>query len=501
MIRAGGRTVAVGGLMHESNAFRADRTPLSAFIRVPPEAIETTFADTSMELTGFLRAAESAGARIASLPFAWADSSGLVESSAAHTLVTAVVDEARRTQPDAVLLALHGSMTATDDDDVEGTLLTALRSALGPDVVIGATLDWHCSVTPAMTDAADVLVAYRTYPHVDQLDTAERLATQVFATLDGTIRPTQATVRLPLLIAGPATSHHNEPMAGLLAAADAAMAARPDVLDWSICPGFARADTPLVGVHTHAVTDGAPHAAAAAADELAALVWATRDGFTPTLASVDDAVAALTEPGASRGPVVLSDQGDNPGGGTPGDGTTLLRALVDADVDGSVVAAIADPAAVAIAHDAGVGATITVSLGGHRDDRHGPPVAIEAVVEHLGDGHYTMRSPTHDGVPRAIGPTATIRVGRVRVIVTSTPVQNEDLELLEACGVDPRSARAIAVKSNAHFRAAFAPLASRIIDVDTPGLSTPHLARLPYERVPRPVFPLDPDTTWTAGRA
>lgn len=485
--------VAIGGLNQESNAFTTTHSTRADFVEIPPEKIVRAFAGTSNEIAAFLQTSTDHGADPVPVGFAFAETGGLADAATAEALVDELVERAVDAEPEVVLLALHGSMAAVGIDDVEGLLLEHLRAALGRQVVIGATLDWHCTITPAMVTHADLLVGYRTYPHIDQFGRAARLAELAFAARAGHIRPTGAGAHPPLIVAGPKTSHENEPMRGLLARIEALMGGEPSVLDWSLCPGYARSDVPQAGVHTHVITDDDADLARRLAVRVADLVWEQRHAFLPDLTSIDDAMRIIR---AEPGRVVLSDQGDNPGGGAGADSTVLLEALLaevvahaDAYTDGRslVVCGVCDPAAVDAAHAAGVGGRFAAPVGAIR---------LDAVVEHLADGDYVMRSPTHDGVRRRVGPTALLAAGPIRVVVTSQRVQNEDLELLTMAGVDIGAARALIVKSNAHFRAAFGPLADRVVDVDTPGLSTPRLERLPYERIDRPVFPLDPEAAW-----
>ena len=473
--------VAVGGLVHEANAFAPPSAPDDVIV-IPPEKMLRAFAGTSTEISGFLDAIEGEIDRhdLVPLGFAYGESGGMLDDDVALALCADLVDRAEATRPDVVLLALHGSMATPGIDDVEGLLLGRLRARLGESCVIVATLDWHCSITSDMVAAADLLVGYRTYPHVDQRDRAARAAHLALRIVDGSITPTAAWIRPPMIIAGPATSHQRSPMRELLATAAEIADRYPAVIDWSLCPGFARSDVPLAGSQIYVAADGDRGQSDDCARELARALWERRTAFLPDLHSVDSAVefARRAAEAETSAPLVLSDQGDNPGGGATADSTVLLDALVDADVDRAVVCSLWDPTTVSDASRTGVGGDF---------DWHGR----RARVVQLADGRYTMHSPTHDGVKRSVGAVATLAVDGIQVIVTSTRVQNEDLEFLAMAGIDPLSAAVLVVKSNAHFRAAFAPIASRIVDVDTPGLSTPHLDRLPFERIGRPVFPLD----------
>ncbi|MGI9577236.1 MAG: MlrC C-terminal domain-containing protein, partial [Microthrixaceae bacterium] len=228
----------------------------------------------------------------------------------------------------------------------------------------------------------------------------------------------------------------------------------------------------------------------ALAETLASQLWSMREDFEPNLVPVDEALrraSELVESGSI--PLVLSDQGDNPGGGAPAKSTVLLEALEDRPMSGTLVASLMAPEAVGKCHEAGVGSVVKIDLG---------DFTAEVDVIALADGNYTIHSPTHPNVPVAIGPLALVRTqGTVEVVLTSTPLQNEDLQVFDNLGVDPLDLNLIVVKSNVHFRAAFEPIASAVIDVDTPGISTPKLVRLPYRRVRRPIWPLDGDMSWS----
>lgn len=486
--------LAVCALVHESNALVGGTTPLSAFARLSGDELAGLARSTGTEVAGALLAADAAGAEAAATTVAMAVSSGPVESAAATELCDELLSGVARYRDDggldAVVVCLHGSMCSEDDDDVEGTLLTRLRLLVGDDVAVVATLDWHCSITQPMVDGADALVAYRTYPHVDQVDRGAEAA-GIALDLAGGAEVAASWIAVPMLIAGPQTRHEASAMAEVLSLGER-LARDREVRTWSVCPGFARSDNPGSGAHVY-VAAQRPEAARQAAVALAGELWDRRHRFAPETLAVDQAVArALELVTAGSVPVVLSDQGDNPGAGAPGDGTTLLSALLDAPLEGAVVASLHAPAAVEACHAAGVGADIAVVLGA------GGPGSIEVAgsVDHVGDGAYTMRSPTYDGVPVDVGPLAVLRAASgLRVVLTSTRVQNQDLELLRHVGIEPTDASVLAVKSNAHFRAAFGPIAAEILDVDTPGPSTPHLERLPYHRVRRPVHPLD-DVAW-----
>ena len=275
--------LAVAALLHESNAFVPALTPIEAFVRLDGALLEAMARGSGTEVDGALARAEAEGAEAVLTTAAFAPSSGPVESAAADQLVdelVAGITAAHHGAPlDAVVVCLHGSMASPGTPDVEGRVLGELRRRLGPGVALVATLDWHCSITPAMADAADALVAYRTYPHIDQYERGAEAAGLALRLCRGT-EAHAALVRPPMLVAGPGTRHEEPPMAEVLAAARDAAGADRRILAWSVCPGFARSDDPASGVAVYvAATD--PGAAGALAVRLAEMMWDRRALFRP----------------------------------------------------------------------------------------------------------------------------------------------------------------------------------------------------------------------------
>jgi microcystin degradation protein MlrC len=224
------------------------------------------------------------------------------------------------------------------------------------------------------------------------------------------------------------------------------------------------------------------------------MAWEHRHEFIHTALPVKDAVAkALAAEGR---PIVLADMADNTGGGAAGDGTEILRELLRVGARSATVACIWDAAAVQACVKAGVGASVTLDVGGKVDDRHGAPVRVTGTVRTLSDGRFIHHGPMMNGLPGRLGPTAVLDVNDVKVILISYRWQTLDPEMIRFVGIDPLREKILVVKSTIHYRAAFEPIAKEIIEVDAPGLSSSNLARFEYRRVRRPIFPLDPDTVY-----
>src|SRR5207253_8914317 len=369
--------------------------------------------------------------------------------------------------PDGVRLGLHGAMVPGGLEDGEGDLLRAVRATVGSALPVAATLDFHANVTAEMVRHTTLLHGYKTYPHVD-MDARGREATERLRDVVAKRRrPTVAWRQPPLLppIAGQLTARG--PMRRLYDRA-AEMERDPRVVTISIFAGFPLADIRDAGLSVYVATDHDPGLAAGLADELAATAWAHRDEFLHTAPPVGEAVArALAAPGR---PVVLADIADNTGGGAAGDTTEILRELLRAGARQTTVACLWDREAVRACVAAGVGATVTLKVGGKVDPSHGAPVEVTGQVRTLSDGRFVHRGPMFRGLEGRLGPTAVLDVNDLKIILISLRWQTLDPEMLRFVGLDPLAERIIVVKSSIHYRAAFEPLAHAIIEADAPGL-------------------------------
>ncbi len=295
--------------------------------------------------------------------------------------------------------------------------------------------------------------------------------------------------QLPLITLPPMQCTLREPMQSLIARLHE-LKRRPGVLTATIAMGFPFADIADAGCSVLVTTDGDAALADRAAEELAAMVWELRDALQPNLTPVNELIEFVKR--QSEGLIIYADGSDNPGGGAPSDGTVVLRALIEAGLPDAVVGLIVDPETAAQAHEAGVGKTIRVRLGGKTDDRHGAPIEADAYVRCLSDGRFVHRGPMRRGLPGDLGRMALLVVGGVQVAVSTRRTQLLDAEMLRIVGVSPERQRLLVVKSAVHFRADLGPLASHIFDADTPGVHRPDFACFDYRKLRRPIYPLDP---------
>ena len=487
-------TVLIGQIEHETNTFSSLPTGMDEFADASLHYGDDVIADldgTNTAVGGFLRVAEAEGWDVVPTVAADATPGGVVTAEARETLLDEVLDGIEETDPDGVLLALHGAMVSEGAPDGDGHILERVRRAVGDDTPVMASLDLHANVSERMRTHADGLFGYDTYPHVDIGATGETAARAMAATLRGELDPEIVVERAPLLPPLPELRTETEPMASLLAAAtDAEGEAVPDV---SVFGGFAQADVDhagfsVVGVADRSLADDVRGTCRALADEAVD----RRDEFDRDYTSVADAAAeaAAWDADAEGGPLLLADISDNPGGGSAQDGTALLASLLDAGVDGAALATIYDPDAVEAAAEAGVGEDVSLSLGGTSGE-NGDPLDVTGRVRLLSDGNYRNYGPMSTGLAVSFGRTALLDIDGIDVLVGSHRQQPYDPEAFRSQGITPERERVLVLKSTVHYRAAFEPLVGAVREVATPGLCSPDLSAFDYEHVPRPIYPLD----------
>jgi microcystin degradation protein MlrC len=383
-------------------------------------------------------------------------------------------------------------MVVEGHEDGEGELLRRLRDAIGPEAPVVVTLDLHANVTEAMAMHASALIAFRTYPHIDQYERAWQGAELLERAMQGEIRPRTAIARRPTIYGFNHGRTQSGPMVEALAHADA-VEQRGDALVVSICAGFSRADIRDVGPTVTVTTDGASPRGQAIAEELMDFAWETREINTAKLLSVAEVVELARRGKAGDKPLVIADYTDNPGGGGYGDATALLRAMAAAELPSVAFHAIYDPEAVQAGIRAGVGARIALTLGGKTDSRMGGgPLTLEGEITCITNGKFVADGPMGGGVARDYGPSLVFRVGGIDIVLITNNGQANDLGQLTSLGIDPTRYRTVAVKSMHHFRAAFEPIARQVVLVDTGALCSEIYTAELFTKVRRPIHPLDP---------
>ncbi|MFT8243572.1 M81 family metallopeptidase [Roseomonas sp. BN140053] len=489
--------ILLAAIKHESHTFNRFPTTLELFRRqgyLRDAAVPARFRGTGSEMAGFLDVAEARGWEVSTPIAVSAGSGGRVTAEALGEFLSVLEEGLRRAAPlDGVLLALHGAMVAEDEDDPDGLILERVRAIVGPGVPVAATLDPHANLSDRMAAQASILVSYRTNPHVDHRETGQRAAELLARAIGEGARPATVVARAPTLVGFDRARTHtgHGPMIDALAAAAAAERDVPGVWHVSINGGFSHADVHDAGPSVTVSGTAAPAVLHEVAAGLMAEGFRRRAEETVRLASVAEAVAAARE-GAPGGPVVIADYTDAPGGGACGDNTTLLRAMIEAGLEDAAFGAIWDPRAAEAARAAGVGARVALRLGGWVDpDFSGTPIEAVGEVRLLSGGDYVHDGPYAPGARGSFGASALVRFGGVDVIVATENRNILDLRQFRIFGIDPARCRTIGLKCMHGFRAAFEPIAGRVLSCDAGGLTTYDYARLPFTRLRRPIWPLE----------
>ncbi|HWG46014.1 MAG TPA: M81 family metallopeptidase [Gemmataceae bacterium] len=483
--------IAIAGFMHESNTFNPLLTDRAAFVAqslTTGDDLLDEWRDAHHEVGGFIEAATIEGFEPVPLLMAWATPSGPVTEDVFDEITARLGELLLETRPDGLLLALHGAMVAQSHLDADGEVLARLRRTVGRELPIAVTLDLHGNLSQRLIDHCDLAVAYRTCPHVDQRECGRRAAALLMRRLRGEIRPCLALAKPPLLVNIMAHDTSQPPLRPFMEAARA-LEQQPGILAASLLPGFAYADVPQMGPSIVVVSDGDPEHARRAADRLAEDLWQAREQFAVPLPDAASAVAQALH--ADKLPVVLVDTGDNVGGGSAGDGTTILSELLRQGATDSVVCLYA-PEEVRQCAAAGVNAEVALVVGGKVDRLHGEPLPVTGCVRLLHDGTYIEPEVRHGGRRiNHMGDTALVELpGRNWLVLNTLRHPPFSLGQLTCLGIRPREQRVLVVKAAIAYKAAYAPLAGTILAVDTPGLTAVNPERLPYRHIRRPLYPL-----------
>ncbi|MCX7601483.1 MAG: M81 family metallopeptidase [Meiothermus sp.] len=485
--------VFIGGLGTETNTFSPIPTGLADFRVVrPADLAERGWAALEGVLYGqslrvYAEQARQRGFEVVFGLYAFAEPAGLTARAAYEALRDELLAALEAAGPvEMVLLTLHGAMVAEGYDDCETDLLKRVRSRVGPECKVGALLDPHCDLTPALVEAADALVLFKEYPHTDVNDRAAELFHLVADAALGRTRPALALFDCRMVGGTYRTPH--EPMRSFVDWMRA-LEGREGVLSVSLAHGFGWADVPSNGIYALAICDKDPAQAARVAEAVGRRFYRLRRHSSPRMPGLSEALEqALSAPYRGQ-PVVLADSADNPGAGAPGDATFVLRELLARGVENAGLAPLWDPVAVHLAMAAGPGAELNLRLGGKLGPASGDPLDLRVRVLGVQPGlvqHWPQREGT---MPVDCGDAVCLECGGVRVVVISRRTQALGRELFTAFGLEPATFRLLVLKSTQHFYAAYGPLAAQVIYMDGPGAVPEDITQLPYTRVDKTKYP------------
>ena len=488
--------IAICEFSHEGNSFSPELADFARFAPngwEEPDILLDMYRGTQSFLGGMIHVAEREGVELLPLPTIRDCAAPVLRRDLYEHIIDRICShlEANKDGLDGICFSLHGAGMAEGIDDLELTTVNQLRAVVGEDMPIVCTADLHGNISQEFLARIQGLFCHKENPHTDNRVSGEQAMTTLIALLRGQLHPRMHLRPLPLLTTTATGSTLNGPMCEIKEYF-AAYCAQHQLIDAAFFHGFSASDHPNSRASVLVVADG--YEPAEHTEHLARFVWSMRERMLPESLTPEQAIdRALAQ--VKEGYAVINEGSDNVGSGCSGDGTHLLRALLERDVPRSIFQYIYDPEVAAQAHAAGVGATISIRLGGKTDPVAGAPIELDNVqvlaVPQAESHPYT--TPMHLGLDCLLGKTARLRHGNVEFIVVSLRKQTKDDGAITMTGADARDYQLICLKSLNHFRAFFAPRADAIVATDPPGLHPANLCNHPYARISRPIYPLDPD--------
>jgi microcystin degradation protein MlrC len=472
-----------GGIIHESCTFITRFIP-GRWRGTGQEVLDNHRGKKRSFLAAMIDVCDREGVELIPTTYGWPDSKGRVLNESYYSLLNPLLEGIEAALPvDGVLLHLHGGGATEDEDDLEGHVLEQVRKVVGDEIPVVTPLDMHANIGPKMMKHGSFYCGEDTYPHIDSYDRSAEVTQLLIDKIRGKIDPVIAYAQPNMIITPVMQKTGYYPMKAVIDKAHE-IESEPGILSATVSAGYPYADVPYPGVTMMVIADGDKALAQRKADELSQFCWDLRLDFLARVVPMDRALdLALAEP---EGPVVLTDQADNPGGGPPQDGTLALKAMLDRGVTNACVVVLRDAEAVGKAMEAGIGNTVTMKIGGKTEPWVGDPLKVTGLVKTITDGKYMSR-----GTESSMGNTAVLNVKGIDIILTEKSQQATDLELYRSLGIEPTDYKILLVKSCVHYRAAHEPIAKRIIEVDLPGWHGTRLAAFPWKKLKRPVFPLD----------
>jgi microcystin degradation protein MlrC len=491
--------VLVAELKQETNSFVPYLTKLAQFENWHLWEGDQILAEApglNWEVTGFLDVLAEAGIEAVPAIATMAISGGSVEQATFDDLLGRLLAHiAQAGEIDGMLLALHGAMVSEEHEDADGVIAKAVRTVIGPDIPLVISLDLHANITRQLVTAVDAIAGFKTAPHIDHRDTGQRAARMLVQQLRGEAKPVMRMIKIPMVTPASTHLHHLPgPFQRLMEASKAYETG--DVLAATLFTVQPWLDIDEFGFASVVVTNHDPELAQRVATELAQSAWDERAAFFETkLVPPADAIErALAVP---SGPVVMAEVADGNGAGSPGDATAVIAALLEVGPPKTVLATMHDGEAARAAFDAGVGAEVDLMVGGKLDHIYNQPIRYTGVVEFAGPASFKFGGGGYTGLPMDMGLTAVVRHEGLHLVITSNSCFTIDPEIYRAVGLDPLNAQIVIVKSAGQFRSGYSDIASEIILLDSPGMSSDRLETYDFTRVPRPLYPLDAATEFT----
>ena len=487
--------IATGGVSHETSTFLRTRTTMRDFETgkgvFRGNEITDRFRGANIPTGGFIEGAEEHDFEL--VPLLWADANpgGLIVRDDYDKLKAEFLELLGRAESeggpvDGVLLDMHGAMVIEGIEDGDGDFIAAVREVIGPDRPILVTQDLHGNHTKWRVAVADSLIGYDTFPHVDQAERGREAAGLIVRAIRGEVRPVMAIHQLPLLWSAECQVTAGPPIDEAFRYVHE-IEQRPGVLVVTLSTAFPWSDVPDVGTSVVVTADADPELAQETADELGAWIWQRRERLYKRPRTAREALAEGKRVG--KYPIFLADQADNTGSGAPGDSTEVLQTFLDLGLQDALLLYMVDPEVADEAHAAGVGARVSVALGGKSDPAQGAPVEMDVEVVAVSDGNFAYDGPMLSGTTGRLGPSAWLRSGGLSVVVVSGREQPFDQAFVRSLGIDCASMRYIAVKSAGHFRSGFGKIIGSSHNISARAVHSDDFTQMGYKRPKRTLYP------------
>ena len=490
---------------HETNTFKKGLTNLSDFkksILLHGQNALTARRNTNTELAGFLDIAQKENWKVLHSISAQATPGSLVSKKAFDTISNSICEMAykHKSSIDGVFFALHGAMVPEFCEDGEGELLQRIRDILGFQIPIAVSLDLHAMVSSKMIDLAEIYVSFKTYPHIDMRITGRHSARLLSLSMKKKVSLKTIRAHLPMLeeING---GRDDVPETRNLYR-QAKNYQKDSIFAVSVNAGFSEADVSIAGPTVLVTFDknmiNSEEKAKSIAEDLANEIWTNRKNPRNKFYSPKEVLKTINNIPFSGNPIVVADYSDNPGSGAYGDATSLLLEMLEEEIESSFFGPLYDPNAVKLMSSLSVGSTVNIDIGGKSDPKFGGgPISVNGKLIKKSNGRYVGDGPIFKNRSGSFGPSVILKVKGIEILIVSKAQQIWDQQQIKAFGIDPKSKKVLAIKSAQHFRAAFEPIASRILICDSGALATPQTNLRTYKNLTRPIFPLDSNTEYS----
>ena len=484
---------ALAGFNHETNTFHSIPTEYENFeksVMLRGEEINKLY-ETPSSVGGFYQASRDLDFEIVPLMFAQTGPLGTITSDAFERILGEILDLIENNGPfDAILLDLHGAAVSEEFHDMDGEITRRIRNLVGPEIPVGINLDMHANVSKKMVDNTDITTVYQTTPHLDADERGYHCAELIYKTVKKEITPVQSIETPPLIINIVNHNTNEEPMKSILQESKK-LHSDNEVVSVSVAEGYPYSDIEKTGMSFIVITDNNKNKAKDFSKKIAKYAWNKRYEMNSSELSIEEGLKKAVT--IKSKPVVLMDAGDNIGGGSSADSTHILHKAREIGISG-ILQTLYDPDSVEECIGK-IGSSITLKVGGKSDDMHGEPIEVTGTIKKYFEGEFEDLGRTHGGGRYFdAGDTIVLETeDENTLILTSKRVGNTSIELYYSLGLNPINYPIIIAKGVMSPRPAFEPIASKIIILDSPGVTAANLKNFSFSKRRKPMFPFEKD--------